>query len=377
LYEAWVYSKRDGKKIRKSFPTLAAAKGWRTDALKAVKDKRLRAPSSRTLRQEVEDWLAGARRGRILNKRERPYKPAVIREYERSLRLRVLPVLGDRKLADVDLADLLELKEELLGAGCSGSVIRNSFVPLQAIYRRARRNGGVPINPTVDLGLPTSGVRERAVAPREGAELIALLPSSEQALWATALYAGLRRGELRGLRRNDVDLEAGVIRVERGWDDKDGAIEPKSRAGTRNVFVLETLRPFIEPLAAGTNDPAALFFGLTDSTPFEPKNVARKAKAAWAAENKRRIENAAEHGGKPVLVEPITLHECRHSFSTFLDHAGISPSRADRYMGHSDGSVANRYRHQLASQLAEDARLVDRYLAGTNGGNVVALAAAG
>ena len=54
-YEAWVYSKRDRKKIRKSFPTLSAAKGWRVDALKEVKDKRLRAPSSKT-------FAAGGRR---------------------------------------------------------------------------------------------------------------------------------------------------------------------------------------------------------------------------------------------------------------------------------------------------------------------------
>jgi hypothetical protein len=104
-YEAWVYSKRDKKKIRKAFPTQAAAKGWRTDALKAVKDKKLRAPSTRTLRQEVDEWLTGARAGEIRNKREQPYKPAVIRNYELALRLRVLEDLGDRKLADVDEAD--------------------------------------------------------------------------------------------------------------------------------------------------------------------------------------------------------------------------------------------------------------------------------
>jgi hypothetical protein len=67
-FEAWLYSKREGKKNRKTFTTLAAARGWRTSAAKQVKDKRLRAPSSRTLRQEVEDWLAGARSGEIRNK---------------------------------------------------------------------------------------------------------------------------------------------------------------------------------------------------------------------------------------------------------------------------------------------------------------------
>ena len=219
-YEAWVYSKRDQTKIRRSFPTQAAARGWRTDALKAVKDKRLRAPTSRTLRQEVDEWLAGARAGEIRNKRGAAYKPAVLRNYELALRLRVLDELGDRKLADIDLADLLDLKERLNGEGCSDSTIRNTFVPLQAIYRRARRMGYVSINPTLDLGLPTAGRRERAATPAQAAELLAALPEFERALWGTAFYAGLRRGELRGLRVRDVDFGAGTICVERGWDDK-------------------------------------------------------------------------------------------------------------------------------------------------------------
>jgi hypothetical protein len=41
-FEAWVYSKRDGKKIRRTFPTLAAAKGWRADASSALRPHRSR-----------------------------------------------------------------------------------------------------------------------------------------------------------------------------------------------------------------------------------------------------------------------------------------------------------------------------------------------
>ena len=66
---------------------------------------------------------------------------------------------------------------------------------------------------------------------------------------------------------------------------------------------------------------------------------------------------------KPA-VERFTLHEARYSFSTFLDAAGISETRADRYMGHSNGSVAGRYRHQLAGQLVDDAKRLDEYLVG-------------
>jgi integrase len=368
-YEAWVYSKRDDKKIRKSFPTQAAARGWRTDAAKDVKDKKLRAPTSRTLRQEADDWLAGARSGEIRNKRGEPYKPAVIRNYELALRLRVLDELGDRKLADIDLADLLELKEQLQGSACSGSTIRNTFVPLQAIYRRARRAGVVATNPTLDLGLPTAASRDRAATPRQAIELLEALPDSERALWATAFYAGLRRGELRALRVSDVDLEAATIAVAHGWDDKEGEIDPKSRAGARTVFLLDTLRPYLQA-TIGEREGDELVFGYAGRTPFEPRAVSRKAERAWAAADEKR----AEQKQQPLVR--FTPHEARHSFSTWLDHAGVSPDRADRYMGHSSGTAASRYRHLLPAQITEDAKNVDSYLAGVTAGKVVQLAAA-
>jgi integrase len=72
-------------------------------------------------------------------------------------------------------------------------------------------------------------------------------------------------------------------------------------------------------------------------------------------------------------LERVTLHECRHSYSTYLDAAGVSETRADRYMGHANPSVANRYRHQLEGQLAEDAARLDAYLSGAAAGEVVQL----
>jgi integrase len=371
-YEAFVYSKRDGKKIRRTFTgkgAYAAARSWRTDAAQQVKNRQLRAPASRTLRQEVDEWLAGARDGSILNKRKQPYKPAVIRNYELSLRLRVLPTLGDRRLTSVDLADLLDLQEALQGSGYSASVIRNSFVPLQAIFRRARRRGAVALNPALDLELPTSGSRERAATPAAAAELLETLAPLERALWATAFYAGLRRGELRALRVGDVDLAGRTIAVERGWDDKEGPIAPKSRAGRRRVFLLDALRPYLEPLVAGRPGDD-LVFGIGAASPFDSRAVARKAVRAW-----KKIDDGRAQREEAAL-ERYTLHEARHSFSTWMDHAGVSEERSDRYMGHARGSVSSRYRHLLPGQMTEDARRVDAYLAGAVDGKVVPIAAA-
>ena len=54
------------------------------------------------------------------------------------------------------------------------------------------------------------------------------LPVEDRCLWWTAALAGLRRGELRGLRWSDIDLDENVIAVERSWDEKEGAVAPKS-----------------------------------------------------------------------------------------------------------------------------------------------------
>ena len=82
-----------------------------------------------------------------------------------------------------------------------------------------------------------------------------------------------------------------------------------------------------------------------------------------------------------VLIDPpydsaaglagIGFHECRHSYSSFLDAAGISETRADRYMGHSNHGVANRYRHP--SEYAKDAERLDEYLSASETGKLVSL----
>src|SRR5436305_1672005 len=79
-----------------------------------------------------------------------------------------------------------------------------------------------------------AGLSDRAVV----AQRLAALPDAVRALWATAFYAGLRRGELQALRWGDVDLGRNLIGVTASWDQIAGLVEPKSRAGRRSVPIV-------------------------------------------------------------------------------------------------------------------------------------------
>ena len=116
----------------------------------------------------------------------------------------------------------------------SPSTIRNAVMPLRAIYRHALALDDVAVNPATGIQLPAvRGRRERIATPTEAHSLIAALPERDRALWATAMYAGLRSGELEALPDDLVDLKRNVIRVRWSWDPKEGQVTPKSRAGDR------------------------------------------------------------------------------------------------------------------------------------------------
>jgi hypothetical protein len=211
-YEASVYSVRDGKKLYKTFAREGAAKSWRARTKSMVDRGALRAPTPRTVREVAETWLEGAERGEIGNRSGHPFKPSTLRGYRSSLTDRILPELGPYKLGAVSAADPQALVDRWQSEGHAPATIRNWIKPLQAIYRRARTREGIPTNPTRDLELPAPRSKEvEIVAPSVAARLLGAAPREDRAVWATALYAGLRYGELRALRWRAVDTAKGVI----------------------------------------------------------------------------------------------------------------------------------------------------------------------
>jgi integrase len=137
------------------------------------------------------------------------------------------------RLEEIRPQDVQRLVDKLIEDKCAAATIDSALTPLRALYRRAVARGEVSSNPTLRIEKPAVRCKVRTVAsPVEAAIRLDALDREDRPLWATAFYAGLRRGELIGLKWEDVDLATGVVHVRGGWDDVEGEIAPKSRQGT-------------------------------------------------------------------------------------------------------------------------------------------------
>jgi integrase len=352
-YRASVWSAAENKRIRQTFPTLAAARAWRQDAATAVRAGRLRATPDYgpTIADAAQAWLDGARAGQVRNRSGDPYKPSAIRAYDQNLRLRVLPAFGDRRLGQIRRVDLQRFVDDLVAAGHSPSTVQTTLLPLQAIYRRALARGDVETNPTRGLEMPAVRRQPKFIpSPAIADALLSAMSGEDRALFATAVYAGLRRGEMIALRWEDVDLAQGVIRVRRGWDHVEGEIAPKSREGRRNVPI-----------------PAPLRDVLLEHRMSTPERVRVFRSQSWV--------NVAVKRARKTFIDakltPVDLHTCRHTCASFLIAAGVNVKAVQAFMGHANIAVTlDLYGHLLPGSEAEAATLLEAFLARSAGGSV-------
>lgn len=358
-YQAWISVKRDGKfaKVKKQFSgqgAYAAAKQWRVDMLGAQAKGALPPTADRRrVAEALDEWLDDVDADRAFPRGARSYKPATKRAYRSAVEHYVKTSrLGHLHMTEVRRADVQRFAEDLLGDGLGPSTVANILCPLRAFYRRLVEDEAISVNPVTRLRLPHPGERraKRIAPPDEAAKLIAALPENDRPLWATAFYAGLRRGELQALRVRNVDFGRSRIRVVRGWDQEEGPIAPKSARGRREVPLLAVLRDHLDEHVLRTERSGDdLLLGRTTTSPFAPTATGKRSRRQW------------EKAG----LEPITLHEARHTFASLLIDSGANPKAIQAFMGHAKiDTTFDVYGHLLPGSHDEVRARMDSYLAG-------------
>ncbi|HWA83327.1 MAG TPA: site-specific integrase [Fimbriimonadaceae bacterium] len=187
------------------------------------------------------------------------------------------------------------------------------------------------------------------IAPEVASQMLAAVPEQDRALCATALYAGLRYGELRALRWGAVDLAGGTIRVRESWDAKEGSIAPKTRTSQRTTPMPALLRDHLmdRRLLVEDSGEDVLVFGQAYGRPFQANVIYRRADRAWSK----------------VGLGRLRLHQARHTYASFMIAAGVNAKALSSFMGHSSIKVTfDLYGHLMPGTEGEAALLLDRYL---------------
>jgi integrase len=292
------------------------------------------ASSSHTLAEYSGPWLA-----------DRTLKPRTREHYQSLLDRLILPSLGDKPLKGITPVTIRAWHAEL---GTKTPTLRaHAYGLLRTILANAQHDGLITSNPCHIRGAGNSK-RVHKIKPLTLPELEALteaMPARYQAMVLLAAWCGLRFGELTELRRSDIDMKNGRIRIRRAVvrvGGKSVVTTPKSDAGTRDVAIPPHLLPILKTHIAehaefgrdGLLFPAAHGDHLAPSSLYKVFYPARKA------------------AGRPDL----RWHDLRHTGAVLAAATGATLAELMARLGHSTQGAALRYQHAAADRDLEIAR---------------------
>lgn len=311
------------------------------------------ATERQTVAQFLDRWLTDVARPKL--------RPSTYRSYQQKIRLYLVPALGRHQVAKLDPQQVQAMMNALSERGLAPRTIQYT----QAILRRA-------LNQAVKWGQVARNVAALTDPPRvERPEMQALSPDQArrfldavrgdraEALYSVALSLGLRQGEALGLRWQDVDLDAGELRVRVALQHLSGEapclVEPKTRQSRRTLPLTPGLvaqlrahrtRQLEERLRAGDGwqgEAWGLVFTNTAGGPL--------SKWTLTHQYKRHLERA----GLPA----IRFHDLRHSCASLLVAQGVHPRVVMDILGHSTIALTmNTYSHVLPQAHRDAAELL-------------------
>ncbi|MDG3575707.1 tyrosine-type recombinase/integrase [Rhizobium sp. YJ-22] len=242
--QAWVvdYNDMAGKRRLKTFRLKKEA-----DAFASKADVEVREGTHVADRETVT--VEAASKLWILSTRAAGLERSSIEDYERTLRLHIVPFIGALKLNTLTTARLRAFEDELREGGRSASMTKRVMTSLGTMLADAQERGLVVRNAAREMQSRRGSKSTRQEKRQKGKLKIGVdIPLREdvKALLAvcegrwrpfilTAAFCGLRASELRGLRWQDVDLDKREIRVHQRADRFNDIGKPKSVSGERTV----------------------------------------------------------------------------------------------------------------------------------------------
>jgi integrase len=350
--EAWVvdYVDQHGKRRLKTFPTKKEAEAWKVSALHEVQQG-IHTPASvsRTVTDVWRLWLADCEANKL--------EFGTILQRKQHLQHHVLPFIGRQRLSSLTMPLVYEFDSKLRESGRSLVMRRKVLTSLKTMLSFAQGRGLVAQN--VARGVRIKGDSREATGPlRAGVdfptqtELNRLIEESDgrwRPFIITAIFTGMRLGELRGLRWTNVDLDAGLIHVRQRASQWMEIGPPKSRAGKRDIP--------LAPIVINTLMQWRLICPKSNLDLVFPNTVGH-IDSVQGIHARFWVPLQIKCGLMTDTGEPrYNFHMLRHAAaSLFIKYLGWTPKRLQVVMGHSSiQQTFDRYGHLFESAESDRA----------------------
>ena len=259
----------------------------------------------------------------------------------------IVPTLGRKKLAALTTSDVDRLLSAKMDSGLSVSTVRRIRSVLAQAIDQGIRWGALSRNVATLARAPRSQRTEgRTLTPAEAKALLHELSGHRnEALYALMLSVGLRRGEVLGLRWDDLNARTGVLNIRRQLRREATGLVAADTKTARSRRAVNLPQPMMEMLKHHRSNQAterlALGEAWTDSgyifttsigTPIDPRNLLREFKSLCASAG----------------LGDWHLHELRHSAASLMLAMGVPLQVVSEVLGHASiRMTADVYGHIL------------------------------
>jgi integrase len=265
--------------------------------------------------------------------------------------------LADIVVSQLKASDVENFLDEKLAAGLAPQTVNHLRGYLSRAFTTARRKGWwTGVNPVVDVQRKPvpKGVVGDYLRVEEVPLVLEQLARRWRPLFATALYTGLRKSELRTLRKEDVDLERGLLLVRRSGaraTTKGGHADAIPIHPELMAFLRHAIESSPSPLVFPGHD-GEMFAEDTDLAAVLRRAMGRAGLVThWTHVCRRHRcahrEDAPDNGQRHCPehhcllwpkphVRPIRFHDLRHSAASLLFMAGADAVAVQKLLRHRD-----------------------------------------
>ena len=309
-----------------------------------------------TVGQWMNEWFEAYAKVKV--------RPSSHQTYKGYIENHIKPNIGDipiEKLTSLQLQKFYRLlltegripriESEKQPKGPSAKTVRNINQVISSAMDMAVRHKLILSNPTEGCELPKVEHREMKTLPAEqlGAFLREAKESGVYELYYLDLATGLRRGELLGLKWEDIDLQNGVIHVRRQVARVDGEVKElalKTKNSYRNISISRDAVAMLTEMEAHRS--SDYVFPSSTGGPISPDSV------------NNMLHRVLKRAGLPS----IRFHDLRHTFATLALQNGVDIKTVSGMLGHfSAGFTLDTYAHVTTSAQKEAAKTMGNVLA--------------